>query len=115
MLGSYGRLHADTIGSERACVCLCRQSDMLCERCGDRQKNRAFCYFCQALQRLPKCAQCGRQKCVGGAGDCLVKHPGRNVTGMNFVVRALLGRALTACSNDINSHASLCFCFHTTY
>jgi len=24
-----------------------------------RQKNRAFCYFCASVQRLPVCAQCG--------------------------------------------------------
>ena len=25
-----------------------------------RQKNRAFCYFCQNVQKLPVCAQCGK-------------------------------------------------------
>ena len=24
------------------------------------QKNRAFCYFCSALQRLPVCGACGK-------------------------------------------------------
>lgn len=24
-----------------------------------KQKNRAFCYFCNAVQKLPVCAQCG--------------------------------------------------------
>lgn len=24
-----------------------------------RQKNRAFCYFCQSVQKLPACAHCG--------------------------------------------------------
>jgi hypothetical protein len=30
-----------------------------CDRCKKQQKNRAFCYFCQAVQALPVCAQCG--------------------------------------------------------
>lgn len=30
-----------------------------CDRCKKQQKNRAFCYFCQAVQSLPVCAQCG--------------------------------------------------------
>ena len=25
-----------------------------------RQKNRAFCYFCQSIQRTPICAHCGK-------------------------------------------------------
>ena len=25
-----------------------------------RQKNRAFCYFCNSVQKLPICAQCGK-------------------------------------------------------
>lgn len=25
-----------------------------------RQKNRAFCYFCSTVQKLPVCAQCGK-------------------------------------------------------
>lgn len=24
-----------------------------------KQKNRAFCYFCNSVQKLPVCAQCG--------------------------------------------------------
>lgn len=30
-----------------------------------RQKNRAFCYFCQSVQKLPACAHCGtRIECL---------------------------------------------------
>ncbi|MES1912757.1 MAG: hypothetical protein MHM6MM_004982 [Cercozoa sp. M6MM] len=59
-------------------------AEMVCDHCQRRQKNRAFCYFCSALQRLPQCAQCGRIKCQGA--DCLpgCKHT-RNVTGVEFV------------------------------
>eukprot|EP01006_Ploeotia_vitrea_P033456 TRINITY_DN65549_c9_g11_i1.p2 TRINITY_DN65549_c9_g11~~TRINITY_DN65549_c9_g11_i1.p2 ORF type:complete len:494 (-),score=238.44 TRINITY_DN65549_c9_g11_i1:92-1573(-) len=56
---------------------------MVCDRCGSRQKNRAFCYFCHSVQRLPRCAECSRQKCFGG--DCLVKHGSKTVSGLNFV------------------------------
>lgn len=28
---------------------------MECDKCKRTQKNRAFCYFCQCLQRLPQC------------------------------------------------------------
>jgi hypothetical protein len=34
-------------------------AEMICDQCNKRQKNRAFCYFCQSLQRLPMCAHCG--------------------------------------------------------
>lgn len=51
-----------------------------------KQKNRAFCYFCQSLQRLPQCAQCGKVKCMLKTGDCCVKHPGQFSTGMGMVV-----------------------------
>ena len=27
---------------------------MECDKCERKQKNRAFCYFCQSLQRLPQ-------------------------------------------------------------
>lgn len=27
---------------------------------GRKQKNRAFCYFCNSFQKLPVCAQCGK-------------------------------------------------------
>lgn len=51
-----------------------------------KQKNRAFCYFCQSLQRLPQCASCGKIKCLMKSGDCVVKHPGIYTTGMALVV-----------------------------
>lgn len=57
---------------------------MECDRCQRRQKNRAFCYFCQHVQRLPVCAECGKQKCMS-QGDCIVKHTGTYATGMMMV------------------------------
>lgn len=59
--------------------------EMECDQCGRRQKNRAFCYFCQSVQKLPYCAQCGRMKCMLQGGDCMVKHAGTFATGMNLV------------------------------
>ena len=29
-----------------------------------RQKNRAFCYFCQSVQKLPVCGHCGELVCL---------------------------------------------------
>lgn len=58
---------------------------MECEKCHRKQKNRAFCYFCQSLQRLPMCAQCGKLKCMLKTGDCVIKHPGVFTTGMGMV------------------------------
>uniref|UniRef100_A0A673JMK4 Zinc finger protein 330 n=2 Tax=Sinocyclocheilus rhinocerous TaxID=307959 RepID=A0A673JMK4_9TELE len=49
-----------------------------------RQKNRAFCYFCSSVQKLPMCAQCGKTKCMK-ASDCVIKHPGVHSTGMGMV------------------------------
>uniref|UniRef100_A0A8C1ZCH9 Zinc finger protein 330 n=1 Tax=Cyprinus carpio TaxID=7962 RepID=A0A8C1ZCH9_CYPCA len=49
-----------------------------------RQKNRAFCYFCASVQKLPMCAQCGKTKCMK-ASDCVIKHPGVHSTGMGMV------------------------------
>jgi len=57
---------------------------MECDKCERRQKNRAFCYFCQSVQRLPVCAECGKQKCMA-QGDCCVKHVGSYATGMAMV------------------------------
>ena len=89
-------------------------AEMICDQCNKRQKNRAFCYFCQSLQRLPMCAHCGniwfpkficiiifiieiiitsichligRTKCMQAGGDCLVKHMGTFATGITLVVR----------------------------
>ncbi|KAF9412108.1 hypothetical protein HW555_009284, partial [Spodoptera exigua] len=66
---------------------------MECDKCqklyGDlyyrKQKNRAFCYFCQAVQRLPTCAHCGKVKCMLKSGDCVVRHPGVFTTGLGMV------------------------------
>ncbi|ESO83841.1 hypothetical protein LOTGIDRAFT_132718 [Lottia gigantea] len=58
---------------------------MECDQCKRNQKNRAFCYFCGSLQRLPVCGQCGKQKCLLKSGDCVVKHPGQYTTGMGMV------------------------------
>ncbi|XP_050682946.1 zinc finger protein 330 homolog [Leptidea sinapis] len=58
---------------------------MECDKCQKKQKSRAFCYFCSALQRLPVCAQCGKMKCMLKSGDCVVRHPGVYTTGMGMV------------------------------
>ncbi|GFQ68595.1 zinc finger protein 330 homolog [Trichonephila clavata] len=58
---------------------------MECEKCNRKQKNRAFCYFCSAVQRIPMCAQCGKTKCMSKTGDCVVKHPGVYATGLSMV------------------------------
>lgn len=58
---------------------------MECDSCKRRQKNRAFCYFCGSLQRLPVCANCGKMKCMAKTGDCVVKHPGSYTTGLAMV------------------------------
>ena len=36
--------------------------EMVCDSCSTKQRNRAFCYFCSAVQRLPTCAECGSTK-----------------------------------------------------
>lgn len=58
---------------------------MECDKCEKKQKSRAFCYFCQSIQRLPICAQCGKIKCMLKTGDCVVKHPGVYTTGLGMV------------------------------
>lgn len=55
-----------------------------CLECGNEQRSRAFCYFCSTLNKLPVCAQCGKQKCMGG--DCVIKHVGKFTTGKSFLV-----------------------------
>lgn len=55
-------------------------SEMVCDSCQNKQKNRAFCYFCSAVQRLPQCAECGRTKCM--VADCTVSHAGKSATGL---------------------------------
>ncbi|NP_998538.1 zinc finger protein 330 [Danio rerio] len=57
---------------------------MECDKCQRRQKNRAFCYFCSWVQKLPLCAQCGKTKCMKSS-DCVIKHPGVHSTGMGMV------------------------------
>jgi len=58
---------------------------MECEKCHKKQKTRAFCYFCQSVQRLPVCAQCGKIKCMLKTGDCVIRHPGIFTTGLGMV------------------------------
>ncbi|CAG0912365.1 unnamed protein product [Notodromas monacha] len=58
---------------------------MECDRCQKKQKSRAFCYFCQSVQRLPICAACGKIKCMMKGGDCVVKHGGTFTTGLGMV------------------------------
>nr|XP_034171282.1 zinc finger protein 330 homolog [Osmia lignaria] len=58
---------------------------MECDKCGKKQKSRAFCYFCQNVQRLPMCAHCGKIKCMLKTGDCVVRHPGIFTTGLGMV------------------------------
>jgi hypothetical protein len=60
-------------------------SSMECDKCRTRQKNRAFCYFCGQVQKLPMCAHCGKTKCMSKGGDCVIKHPGSHVTGLGMV------------------------------
>ena len=56
-----------------------------CHECGNKQKNRAFCYFCNALNKLPMCGHCGKTKCMTKSGDCVIKHGGSYTTGMQMV------------------------------
>jgi len=71
------------IGSKRntrSIVELPCNSVMECDKCERKQKNRAFCYFCQSIQRLPQCAECGKTKCMLKTGDCVIKHAGQYTT-----------------------------------
>jgi len=83
---------------------------MECDKCKRKQKTRAFCYFCQSVQRLPTCAQCGKVKCMLKTGDCVVKHAGTYTTGM-----AMVGAICDFCEawvchgrNCLTSHACTC-------
>jgi len=58
---------------------------MTCDKCQRLQKNRAFCYFCAAQQKLPMCGHCGKTKCQQKSGDCIVKHAGKFAVGMEMV------------------------------
>lgn len=72
--------HLERPLAERPC-----NASMECDQCKRRQKNRAFCYFCMAVQRLPMCAHCGKSKCMMKTGDCVIKHPGVFTTGLKLV------------------------------
>ncbi|KAJ7408999.1 Zinc finger protein 330 [Pitangus sulphuratus] len=61
-------------------------ASMECDKCQRRQKNRAFCYFCNSVQKLPICAQCGKTKCMMKSSDCVIKHAGVYGTGLAMVV-----------------------------
>lgn len=74
-----------TKGVQRSIVELPSNSTMECDKCLRKQKNRAFCYFCQSVQRLPQCAECGKVKCMLKTGDCVIKHAGQYTTGMAMV------------------------------
>ena len=60
-----------------------------CHECSNKQKNRAFCYFCSAINKLPMCAHCGKTKCMMKTGDCVIKHAGSYTTGMQMVLALL--------------------------
>ncbi|XP_027722775.1 zinc finger protein 330 isoform X1 [Vombatus ursinus] len=60
-------------------------ASMECDKCQRRQKNRAFCYFCNSVQKLPLCAQCGKTKCMMKSSDCVIKHAGVYSTGLAMV------------------------------
>ncbi|XP_038611189.1 zinc finger protein 330 isoform X2 [Tachyglossus aculeatus] len=60
-------------------------ASMECDKCQRRQKNRAFCYFCSSVQKLPICAQCGKTKCMMKSSDCVIKHAGVYSTGLSMV------------------------------
>jgi len=74
----------DAAGKRDLVECPCNFS-MECDSCKRRQKNRAFCYFCSAVQKLPICGACGKQKCMQKGGDCLVRHAGIHTTGLAMV------------------------------
>ncbi|XP_048827069.1 zinc finger protein 330 isoform X2 [Brienomyrus brachyistius] len=82
---------------------------MECDKCQRRQKNRAFCYFCASVQKLPMCAQCGKTKCMKSS-DCVIKHPGMHSTGL-----AMVGAVCDFCEawvchgrKCLSSHACSC-------
>ncbi|MCP9266417.1 hypothetical protein DINM_021967 [Dirofilaria immitis] len=56
-----------------------------CDQCLRDQKTRAFCYFCGALNKVPVCAACGKQKCLMKSGDCVIKHVGKFTVGLQMV------------------------------
>lgn len=83
---------------------------MECDKCHRKQRSRAFCYFCQSVQRLPICAQCGKVKCMLKTGDCVIRHPGVFTTGL-----AMVGAVCDYCEawvchgrKCLQSHACTC-------
>ena len=68
------------------CLNCCSILIQECDKCERKQKMRAFCYFCQSLQRLPMCGHCGKLKCMLKTGDCVVKHGSVFTTGLGMVV-----------------------------
>ncbi|NWH30388.1 ZN330 protein, partial [Chloropsis hardwickii] len=75
-----------------------------------RQKNRAFCYFCNSVQKLPICAQCGKTKCMMKSSDCVIKHAGVYSTGL-----AMVGAICDFCEawvchgrKCLSTHACMC-------
>ena len=92
-----------SVGEHRSLVDVPGNAIMECDKCQRKQKNRAFCYFCNSIQRsdmtphhthflakpfifsllfrLPQCAECGKVKCMLKTGDCVVKHAGQFTTG----------------------------------
>ncbi|XP_046860553.1 zinc finger protein 330 homolog isoform X2 [Xenia sp. Carnegie-2017] len=71
-----------------------------------RQKNRAFCYFCSAIQKIPICAECGKSKCMSKTGDCIVKHPNSHAVGM-----AMIGAVCDFCEAFV-CHSKKCLTTH---
>ncbi|KAG8134582.1 putative Zinc finger protein [Naja naja] len=86
-----------------------------CDKCQRRQKNRAFCYFCNSTQKLPICAQCGivvlgKTKCMMKSSDCVIKHAGVYSTGL-----AMVGAICDFCEawvchgrKCLSTHACIC-------
>ncbi|EDO29762.1 predicted protein, partial [Nematostella vectensis] len=79
---------------------------MECDKCKMRQKSRAFCYFCNALQKLPVCGHCGKSKCMMKTGDCVIKHVGTFTTGL-----AMVGAVCDFCETFI-CHGKKCLTTH---
>ncbi|KAK1175872.1 zinc finger protein 330-like isoform X1 [Acipenser oxyrinchus oxyrinchus] len=85
-------------------------ASMECDKCQRRQKNRAFCYFCSSVQKLPSCAQCGKTKCMMKSSDCVIRHPGIYSTGL-----AMVGAVCDFCEawvchgkKCLGTHACIC-------
>jgi hypothetical protein len=51
--------------------CMVQCTKKLTESCGISKFGGL-----QAVQRLPQCAECGKQKCMMKSGDCIIKHAG---------------------------------------